>query len=253
MRTLLTVFILQILLTSGYSQMHVEESISPRFRSNNSLRAGSCASPDGTVTTSTTNCISTSTSFGAGNGGSATFCFTFTAPNSGIDFAIGYTSSCGNNISWTGAALYLDGSCTLIATNDDVFPDPVLTVGANYVYCYTLTKSGGGACSLTEVCPRYSTFPLPITISKLGVENDNKSNIISWTTASELNNQWQIVEKSVDGISNWTEVDRVSGSMSSDGNRSYEVIDHKPFGLTYYRIPMYMTKKQVANDKRLIM
>ena len=100
----------------------------------------------------------------------------------------------------------------------------------------TITDDGNGCAPRTETVTTTCSLILPITISSLKAKEMGNHNFISWTTASELNNQWHIVEKSADGISNWTEVDRVSGSMSSDGNRSYEVIDHNPFGLTYYRI-----------------
>ena len=77
--------------------------------------------------------------------------------------------------------------------------------------------------------------PLPIKISSLEAFQSGKNNTINWSTASEVNNQFQIVETSLDGSSNWSEVGRVNAKNSASG-ASYQVIDHKPSGLNYYRI-----------------
>lgn len=133
--------------------------------------------------------------------------------------------------SWT-QVLETDGTPGCGSTSTSSLTIGPMNMTAGTCYYVGVDGNAGAFCSydinLSAV--------LPIKIVKINAIANQNSNIISWITASEINNQWQIVEKSADGISNWTEVDRVSGSMSSDGNRSYEVIDNKPFGLTYYRI-----------------
>ncbi|MBK8081174.1 MAG: T9SS type A sorting domain-containing protein [Saprospiraceae bacterium] len=77
--------------------------------------------------------------------------------------------------------------------------------------------------------------PLPVKISKLEAFKDGEYNKIKWTTASEVNNQFQIVETSFDGYSDWREVGRVNAKNSITG-ASYQVLDKRPSKLNYYRI-----------------
>jgi len=243
MRTFFTLLLSMFFLELSYGQ-YSSSLIDNIGRDINIGVRGSCASPDGIMTEGTGpgmtladlqangNCTGVNYTFGGGNQ-SATFCFSLVALYTYQNFGAIVTHNCGTgNMSFSNITLYNSG-CTVHGTGTSYTN---LTVGATYIFCFTASKSGSG-CDISDICPYfYDATPAPIKISQLNVLQKNENNIIQWITASEINNQWQIVEKSADGISNWTEVDRVSGSMSSDGNRSYEVIDHKPFGLTYYRI-----------------
>ncbi len=77
--------------------------------------------------------------------------------------------------------------------------------------------------------------PLPIEISDIKAYETEKSNKVDWTTASESNNDVQIVEKSVNGQDRWRAFAKVKSKNNSNG-ASYQVTDENPFALTYYRI-----------------
>lgn len=249
-----------ILCFLGQSQTTNQKADTIQFiRITNSLRAGSCSSPDGVVTegvissSSDPDCYPVATAFGGGSG-SVTYCFSFTAPtgtNVGMDFACFYSHTC-NSLSWTNAVLYNSPSCTVV-TNPaplDIFNPGEFTPGANYVFCYTITKSGGGGCSLTTFCPYFETFTVaPISISEFKVVPAGSRNAIYWSTSSEANNQWQIVERSLDGIHDWYEVDKVQGSMHSASVKTYEVMDRNPPQLAFYRIKSvdYDNKTQLSS------
>ncbi|MEZ4911995.1 MAG: T9SS type A sorting domain-containing protein [Saprospiraceae bacterium] len=230
----------------GHAQTTYQKADTIQFmRHTNSLRAGSCSSPDGDVTegaiTSSTDprCYPVNTSFGGGSG-SVTYCFSLTAPtgtNVGMDFACFYSHTC-NSISWTNAVMYNSPSCTVL-TNPaplDLFNPGEFTPGGSYVFCYTMTKSGGG-CEINSFCPYFETFTVaPITISEFRAEPMGQKNSIFWSTSSESNNEWQIIERSSNGLDNWEEVDKVSGSMHSETIKTYEIFDDFPHQLTFYRI-----------------
>lgn len=76
---------------------------------------------------------------------------------------------------------------------------------------------------------------LPITLTKIDAHNMGAYNLITWTTASETNNDLQIIERSRNGVSGWEAVGKVSGTNTNEVT-SYEIMDEKPFGLTYYRL-----------------
>lgn len=90
------------------------------------------------------------------------------------------------------------------------------------------TASGNAVTSLSTV--------LPIEISSFNARENKDHNIIEWSTASEINNEWQIVERSSDGQNRWTEVDRVRGNELSEVEVSYSVLDRSPMNDSYYRL-----------------
>jgi len=60
-------------------------------------------------------------------------------------------------------------------------------------------------------------------------------NELKWSTASESQNDYFILEKSMDG-ENFAELGRVNGAGNSSFEKHYEFIDQNPYALTYYRI-----------------
>jgi hypothetical protein len=79
--------------------------------------------------------------------------------------------------------------------------------------------------------------PLPVELSRFEtITNDEKSNLISWTTSSERDNDFFTLEKSKDGI-NFELLTKVNGSGNSSQTNNYEFIDDKPYETrTYYKL-----------------
>jgi hypothetical protein len=81
-------------------------------------------------------------------------------------------------------------------------------------------------------------FPpiLPIELLYLAGHEEPTANIIEWTTATEKNSAWQIIERSSTGSDAWTEVGRVAGAGNSTTPVSYKISDNNPLPLGYYRL-----------------
>jgi hypothetical protein len=78
--------------------------------------------------------------------------------------------------------------------------------------------------------------PLPIELLTFTVSPLNESVKLNWATASETNNKYFTVERSVDG-EHWTDILRVNGAGNSSATISYENWDNSPkMGLSYYRL-----------------
>lgn len=83
---------------------------------------------------------------------------------------------------------------------------------------------------------------LPVELISFTGENAGEKNILHWTTASELNNQYFQLEHSADG-STFTSFERISGAGNSTSLLNYEAPDmHPPGKVSYYRL------KQVDYD-----
>ncbi len=80
-----------------------------------------------------------------------------------------------------------------------------------------------------------STLPVEWLSFKGEVTQEGKV-LLSWTTASEINNDYFTVERSVNGI-DFTNIGKVKGKGSSNVVSKYKFIDSQPFnGINYYRI-----------------
>lgn len=81
--------------------------------------------------------------------------------------------------------------------------------------------------------------PLPIDLNSFEVEKINGNALIKFTTLSEVNNDYFIIEKSIDLI-NWNFVDRIEGAGNSNEKITYDVVDYSPYiGLSYYKLTQY--------------
>jgi hypothetical protein len=78
--------------------------------------------------------------------------------------------------------------------------------------------------------------PLPVELMSFDGEVTDEGIVLKWTTASELNNDYFILERSVDGYS-FFEVEVVSGHGTTNELIDYAVLDSDPiFGPSYYRL-----------------
>lgn len=80
-------------------------------------------------------------------------------------------------------------------------------------------------------------FPLPISLTWFKTNCDQGTTIVSWETASELNNDYFIIERSNDGL-NYEESGRVE-SLNGNSNtaQQYKFLDTTALeGVSYYRL-----------------
>lgn len=84
--------------------------------------------------------------------------------------------------------------------------------------------------------------PLPIELISFNALLSNSVdpiNTCTWITLSEQDNDYFIVERSVNGI-DWDEIGKVDGAGNSSQRLEYEFLDSKPLpGLSYYRLTQY--------------
>jgi hypothetical protein len=87
--------------------------------------------------------------------------------------------------------------------------------------------------------------PLPIELIDFqAIKSSNEKGVnVFWTTATEINNDYFVIEKSQNGT-NWIAIDSVDGAGNSTSVLSYEYLDNNPYsGVSYYRL------RQVDYDK----
>lgn len=97
-----------------------------------------------------------------------------------------------------------------------------------------------GATLSGLVIPQSFTPPnncvLPVMFSQIRANQQNDQVKIVWSTASEINNEYFIVERSTDG-ENFSEIGRHPSNGNSDSFTSYTLFDEEPkMGNNFYRI-----------------
>ena len=77
---------------------------------------------------------------------------------------------------------------------------------------------------------------LPVALSSFTGEALDKHNRFYWTTASEENVQWHILERSGNGRDRWQEVARTQGAAFTTVEQTYSLDDTDPLRSAYYRL-----------------
>ena len=177
-----------------------------------------------------------------------TYCYTYTYPSTGaVELAMRFTGcascsntylsmtpanggGCANGSTSCGSLLY-NQTCTLIDNNLRV--GGTCTVGSQvYTFCFTVPAGCGGM----SACPMVKTnAPLPVKWVEVKAESKEEKNIISWTVASELNNDYFEVERSVNGA-DFETIGKIPGRGNANETKQYVFLDNSFDVTTYYRI-----------------
>lgn len=92
-------------------------------------------------------------------------------------------------------------------------------------YTFSSQLTAAATCALPVELENFEATPV----------GDNKVRL-TWTTATEINNDYFTIERSIDG-NLWNEVSEVKGAGNTNSRKHYEAVDHEPFaGVSYYRL-----------------
>jgi len=89
---------------------------------------------------------------------------------------------------------------------------------------------------------------LPIELINFKGETFQLDAIVSWTTASELNNDYFILQRSFDAR-NWENIEIIPGYGNSAEIHHYKIIDEKPGkAVVYYQLQQYDFDGSIQNQ-----
>jgi hypothetical protein len=173
------------------------------------------------------------------NSDNRTMCFTFTAANSTMNLQMvlsGWGCPIGGNVYSASYTLQTSSCGSVIAsgTLSSGFPPMTgLTVGQNYVLCYTWQA----ACSLDSNYPFvWASSTLPIELVAFDAKANRDEVDVFWTTASEINTSEFVIERTNNG-QDFTEIKRLHAAGNSTSILNYKVKDGNPVeGNNYYRL-----------------
>ena len=77
---------------------------------------------------------------------------------------------------------------------------------------------------------------LPTELEKVNLNCTSNKNILTWTTNSELNNDYFIIERANENL-NFERIGVIKGPINSSSKTDYSFLDHSPHhDMTYYRL-----------------
>jgi hypothetical protein len=104
----------------------------------------------------------------------------------------------------------------------------------NGTYAVTITNAVG--CTAAAQVAITVTVPLPVELTDFFATATHQGIVLNWTTASEINNNYFIVQRSAEGTA-WHDIKKVNGAGNSNINTNYSVTDAEPLlGINYYRL-----------------
>lgn len=135
------------------------------------------------------------------------------------------------------------------ASTNQQFKLSGLTINEDY---YLVIDGNGGAISslYIETVGNTASCTISLPIGLLNFDGRN-GNSLYWNTSSEINNDYFILERSLDG-QDWTFVNNVSGRGASNEEVNYEALDinYTRNAINYYRLSQvdYNGDKKVYNE-----
>lgn len=126
---------------------------------------------------------------------------------------------------------------------------------------YTLTATGGNGCKIEkeiEITPDIC-LALPVELTSFDVEKSDETSFVSWSTATEVNNDYFNIERSKDGV-HFETIGTVQGNGTTADRKTYSFEDENPMGgVNYYRLKQvdydgayeYSDIKNVRFDSRM--
>jgi len=165
---------------------------------------------------------------------SFTLCFQFVAISNGVYLNSGFSALGCSTVTFSTLQL-CDKTDNVIVGQGQFFNN--LIIGHEYVWCVVGSTSGLFCQGLTTICPYWTEASLlPVELTLFTATPTNNGILIRWTTMSESNSDYFVLEKSKD-LYTFVEVARIRSSVYSNSRIDYEFLDRTPYdGVSYYRL-----------------
>ncbi len=134
----------------------------------------------------------------------------------------------------------IDGNGTVVFS-DSTSRNPTVTFSQSgiyrlrfYSYDFSTVGSNKYFVLSNDIVVGVNT-PIPVELTKFVGTIKDKTNELTWTTASETNNQGFDVERSEDA-NRWQRLDFVKGKGNASQMTTYNFTDNDPLSIAYYRL-----------------
>ena len=160
-------------------------------------------------------------------------------PSGGTSCVSGISTMCDGGVEYECACGESPPHASCVTTGNTC-TDATYSYGTHSGYAYI-----DAHCIPVEPGP-CSGVALPVELVDFSARPQGQEVALRWVTASELNNDYFVVERTLDGVS-FERVAKVKGAGNSNSVLSYKATDHSPYkGTSFYRL------KQVDYDGKSV-
>lgn len=136
----------------------------------------------------------------------------------------------GGNPSGEGGTYLLSGDYEGVITSNESVTSHCIDV--NEVFKVHIEDGNGCSMSFTDLYPGY----FPVELISFNIEIESNGYLLKWTTASEIESDYFILERSVNGL-DFNEIAQIKGSGTISNPKSYTYLDDfDQNGIVYYKI-----------------
>lgn len=173
----------------------------------------------------------------------ANYTIRFYVPQSDWDAYVAYLNGLPNSDGDHTAASVLN-ECQIFTYNDADSPATAASTDAQSPTTSTYSAGGVDYYTLEATFTHFSQFAiglgaafLPVELIDFSAKKTDKSDIqVTWKTATEINNDYFLLERSSDG-ERFEEIAKIKGQGTIYTNYSYQFLDNAPInGINYYRL-----------------
>jgi hypothetical protein len=170
--------------------------------------------------------------------------FTVSGAGSWLAYSTGSVSTSTNNCSATSGSNGSNNNGTINAQSDaGLNANDVIT---GFIWVHRLENVQGAASTTTVSSPSsgptatlkgfsVTTLPLPVELIQFSALKQTDGVLLNWTTASEINNDYFDIERSINGI-DFEQIGRLAGSGTTSEIRKYSFTDRETRSSSYYRL-----------------
>ncbi len=124
------------------------------------------------------------------------------------------------------------GNNSGVTTLNDITPNGHNGTLMNFALTGTTSNWVAPGAPFTGIC-----VVLPVQLSSFIVEKSSNGVNLSWQTSTEIANKGFEIQRSIDGLNNWTDVAFIAGAGNTNEKQSYSYNDLLPLkGNNYYRL-----------------
>lgn len=168
--------------------------------------------------------------------------FTTPAANQAATITITYCTDiadCANNTSTMNVNVTTDGAGDFSITDADmVVPGIITSINSSYgnIEGANVVNSNQNAPSGSNISLQDFALPVELVVFRGKAQDD--VNVLEWITATEVNSEVFIIERSVNPDNGFEVIGNVEAAGQSHSAIAYEFTDEFPLGQSYYRLRM---------------
>lgn len=136
-------------------------------------------------------------------------------------------------------------------------PNGTCSTSADFTGGTEIVPTAIGSNYVEFLTPGFSRFylgspasPLPVELASFEGYTEGGKNILTWKVTSQVNSEFFVLERSVNGLNNWSSINEpIQAAGTTNETLTYSLTDDFPIPTAYYRLKIIDTDRSVRYSK----